>query len=575
MAARIGHITGQVVSGNVNPRLSDELDDLTEVVSQFDDYALRHKFQSLPLSTYRMPPPNRRGIVGVVSTSFKEDFYERVHVFPARLDLGTVASTINRGVSVWNAYTSVTAEMDSVAMFNGAGISLSGDLPPLSFAPLQERIWEVRITPNGPPEIDARITFTFSNVASPLPVAIIGNRAVVVPNVPDVPVVERWRWLTDVQVSADGSEQRIGIRQVPRRTQVTKLVFESEQELRDQYNALFGARGRLFIPHFQYATVTTAAAPAGTSSLAFDTAMVDLRNGDYVLLAGPGFNQLVQLDSIGTTNASTRNPLSLDVPKGTKVIAAFASIVPNNLTLNRPNINHRGEMTLSSDAIQPRTSHTRPGASATLRELDGYPVLERRPLANGDIAYTFDSGQDMLDAKTGLFDVATDWDFTKVESEFTFNIRRMNGYRCEHRSGVDEMDYWRKFTDLMKGSLNAFLLSTFRPDQVPAASVGSASDSMILAGGSYADSFWSALSYHYISISTARGPHYAVVTSASKNADGNTAINFTPPLPAGADWADIKHVSYLLKQRIADDTVELEHYALDTIIKFTARTVKA
>lgn len=575
MAGIIGYTVLTPLYGATNPNLSTDLDDNTEAHFNNDFWDLVF----LPATAKRNGPAqiaaaNNWGIIGTRLNSFKNDYYERIHILPNRIELGTVASTVVRQVSLWNAYNEQDATLNDILISNGAGITVVGEDTPNSFNPLQEKFYDIRISPNGPPEINAQVLFDFSDVNDPLPVVITGNRAVVLPAVPDVPVIERWKWLTDIQVSSDGTEQRIGLLNVPRRTQVTKLVFESEAELRDQYKTLFSASGRLFIPYFQYGTTTTAAAAAGDTVLLFDTSLVDLRDDDYVLLMGDNFATLIQLDAIGSTSASTKAPLSSAIPKGTKVIAIFASIIPNNLTLNRPAVNNYGTMSMSSSATYPRSSHTRPGASATLSQLAGYYVLERRPLANDDIGYSFDTGQDILDAKTGLFDVITDWDFTKVETGFSFNIRRMGRYACTHRSGVDEMDYWRLFADEMKGSLNNFLLSTYRPDQLPAATVGVGANSMILLGPTYVDNFWPALAYHYIAINTAARIHYAEVTAANKNAEGNVSITFNPSLPSSAGWDQVKDVSYLLKQRITDDTIELEHYALDTILKFNARTVK-
>lgn len=574
MAGRIGHTTGQFIRGNENPNLSDELNDLTEVVSQFDNYDWRTLFYSVELTYRRVHTPLRRGIIGDVSSSFKTDYYERIHIQPFRIELGTVSSTVSRQVSVWNAYTKNDATLTSVTVNNGSGILAIGDTLPFEFTPLQERLWEMRITPDGPPEINANVVFDFSDVPDPLPVVITGNRAIVLPSMPDVPVKETWKWLTDAHVSVDGSEQRIGLRRVPRRSLSTSLVFDTEAQVREQYRTLLSALGRLFIPYFQYSSVITDDADVGDSLLQFNTARVDLRNDDYVLLIDNDQARLIQLDVISTFSATTKAPLNPAVRKGTKIVAVFPSIVPNNLTLQRPAVNNRATMTLSSTATYPRASHQRPGSTAELESLSGYYILERHPLANDDIEYDFDTGQETLDADTGLFDVSTDWEFTRVESSFQFQIRRFGVDPCNGQSGPEEFDYWRLFTDEMKGSLNCFLLSSYRKDQYMESAISAGADSMILTGPSYADNFWPAIPYHYIAIHTDAGIHYAEVTASSKNLDGNSAISFNPPLPLDPAWSNVQHISYLLKQRIVDDQVDLEHYAFDTYLSFKARTVK-
>ncbi len=575
MAGIVGNTTAPVIYGAANPALSTELNDLEEAVTVLMYYDVRYQPVSVRYGNVdRMPAANNWGIRGTIEESFKGDYYERIHLQPSRIDLGTVASTVNRNISVWNAYTTQSATLDAVLINNGSGISAVGDPLPYVFTPLTERIWEVRITPNGPPEINAQILFDFAEVADSLPVVIVGNRAVVLPAMPEVPVKETWKWLTDIQTTYSGSEQRIGLREVPRRSLSTDLVFDTEAECREQYKTLLSAVGRLFIPYFQYNATVTADAVAGDTVLAFDTSKVDLRDHDYVLLISKDSSVLIQLDSIGGSTVTTKAPLSSDVKKGTRVIAIYASILPNNLTLSRLAVNNRATMSLSSNATYPRATHQRPGSTATLNSLDGYYVLERRPLVDGEMDYEFDTGQEILDSNTGLFDVESNWDFTKVESTFQFKARRLGIDECRGMTGPQEMDYWRLFTDEMKGSLNNFLLCTFRTDQIPAETVGAGADSMVFVGSSYTDNFWPALAYHYIAIETEVGTHYAKVTGAGKNLAGNSTISFTPSLPSSPGWSNVSHVSYLLKQRIVDDTVNLEHYAYDTIFSFRARTVK-
>lgn len=574
MAGIIGDQIGFVIAGNTNPNLSTDLDNNTEAVFQNDLYDV--DFQVPPWAYYgawRVHTANNWGITGTLMLSFKDDYYNRIHILPTRIDLGTLASTVSRQISVWNAYTNQSATLNDVLIQNGTGISVVGDTLPYVFTPLQERIWEVRITPNGPPEINASILFDFANVADPLPVIIVGNRAVVLPAVPNVPVTERWRWLTDVHVSYDGTEQRVGLRDVPRRNLSTQLTFESDAEVREQYKTLFSAGGRLFVPYFQYATTIKQNSAAGATVLVFDTAYVDLRDDDYVLLLMENGAVLIQLDAIGASSATTKAPLSIDVPAGTRVIAVYPSILPNNLNLSRLAVNNYATMNLSSEAIYPRDI-VRPGGAAGFNTLDGMFILERRPLADDDIDHVFDTGQVMLDAKTGLFDVDISWDFAKVESDLSFLIRRLGRYACQHRSGIDEMDYWRVFCDEMKGSLNNFLLSTYRPDQLLAAEVGVGASGLLLLGPTYVDNFWPALPYHYLALYTDAGIHYAKVTGASKNTEGNCSITFEPSLPSTPGWNVINQVSYLLKQRIADDEVEWSHYQLDSTIRFRTRTVK-
>lgn len=573
MAGRIGHTTGQVVSGSSNPYLSSDLDELDELVASYDDYNWRTTLFTGPITVKRVHQPNRRGIVGSVSNSFRQDFYGRVHVFPSRISLGTVASEQARQVSLWNAYTTQNANLDHITITNGGGIILTGPGTPLVMTPLQELLYNVRITADGSPQINASILFDFSNVPDPLPLIITGTRAALLPVVPEVPVRERWEWLTDLHVTVDGGEQRIGLRPVPRRGLSTQLVFVNQAELREQYRVLLSAIGRLFVPYFQYATAITANALPGDSAIFFDVGLADVRDGDFVIVMQPEGARLLELAVVGDAGATLAAPLTAGIAKGAVIAPTFPSVIPNSINLRRAAVNEYGSVNISSEAIYPRSSLQRPGSVAQLTMFDGMPVLERRPLANNDIGHSFDTGQKMDDAKTGLVDLYSYWDFTKVEQGYEFLVRRV-GRSCGWVSGVEEFDYWRAFCDEICGSLNPFLMSSYRPDQVLYSTVGVGADSVVVFGPDYVDNYWPAAAYHYISLTTPKGKHYAKVTAADKDAGGNSVLNFAPALPSEAGWNDITEISYLLKLRLANDEIELEHYPFDTIFKLQVRTVK-
>lgn len=577
MAGIVAHVVPEVIYGNENPYLSSELNDFEEVVTVFAFYDTIQPVNGF-YSVERMPASNTWAIRADTNEAFKADFYERIHVLPTRIELGTVANTQTRQISLWNAYTTQSASLDAINILNGGGITINGDDPPLVMPPLRELLYELRVTPNGPPQINAQLQFDFSDVDDPLPVVIVGNRAVVMPVMPEVPVRETWSWLTDVHISVDGSEQRVGLRKVPRRTVTTKLVFSSEQELREQYKILLGASGRLFIPYWQYASTLLADANTGDTALAVETGPLDLRDGDYVLVINPGIITspvLVQVQTVGSTTLSLLAPLGADLKRGAQVVAIYASMLPNGVALNRAAWNEAGSMNLRSDATYPKPSFQRPGNTATLRMLDGLPVLTFRPLVDDDVSHTFDTGQETDDAKTGLVQLTLNWDFTKVEQDVMFKARRVGASDCGGGTGVQEMDYWRKFFDTLLGSLGVFLAPSFRPDQELYSNVGVGADSAILAGPTYVDNFYSAEPYQYLALTTEAGVHYVKVTAAVKDADGNSGITFTPALPSTAGWNNVTEVSYLVKQRIVDDKVELLHFARDTFFNFRTRTAKA
>lgn len=571
MAGIVGYtLQGRNEALSDNPRISSDLEAYTEVTPQFDFYGQSPSPQA-PAPVFRGAKTEKWGIVGAALPSFKGDFYERIHLFPSRMDLGTVANNQTRILSVWNAHVGTPATLNALGLVNGMGITVEGASMPVPFAPMQERFWTVTITSDGPPAINAILSFDF-DLPDPLPVVIRGSRATVLFVPPNVPVREQWKWLTNVQVAVKGDEQRIGLRGAPRVSQATEMVFVTVAEAREQYRLLLNALGRLFVPHFQWATALSSAAQAGTTYLLCDTGYLNARDGDFVLVIAPGIAQLLEVEDVFPDALELKAPLASGLPLGTRVVLVFPSLIPNNQSLSRKAVDSHATMSLESTAEYPRAQLQREFSTAELRYHAGIPILERQ-LIGDELTHTFDTGQEMEDGQVGLVEIINDWDYTKVGQNVTFRALRVgsDGFGL---NGVQEFDYWRLFFDTIRGDLGVFFLPSHRPDQVTPGLVSEGSDSLLLMGGSYADDFWPHESYRYFAIDTAAGVHYATVTAASKNNLGDSTVTFTPALPSAPGWEQIRKVSYMYKLRMKGDTVDLEHYHLDTFISFPTRTVK-
>jgi hypothetical protein len=547
--------------------LSSDLNGATEVANLGDGY-LPTAYLAVSLTYHRLSSALGRGLTGYRLTSFLDDYYDRIHVTPATVDLGTIGGTISRPLSIWNAYRSSSATLNGIVPTNAEGVTVTGVELPFTLYPQQEIKPTLVVTTEGPPDIAASILFDFTDVTDPLPIIVKGNRAVLLPQIPDEGVTEAYEWLTDISVSIDGTEQRVGLRSAPRRKQNVQITGTTAKDVREQLRSLQNAKGRLFLPFFQWAAVAKQRSAPGSNVIFTDPARLDVRAGDYVVVVQASGTLLTQIDTVGTTSITTRNPLSASVEQGAIIAPTFACMIENNAMVRRFAVDEAGSVSLQGTVLTHRPDFVRPGSTATLTMLAGMVVLSRQQMTDGDESYAFDTGQEVMDAATGLQSVENSWDFTKVVRPLQFIVHRATA------QGPVDMDYWRAFFEYAHGSLRPFLVPTFRTDQLLASTVASQTDNLILAGGTYFDDFYPVPAYRYLAISTDAGVHYCSVTSATKNADGDTAINFSPPLPSGASWTTIQKISYLVKSRISNDRVQLRHDAIDTTITFAVRSIK-
>lgn len=320
--------------------------------------------------------------------TFFQDYYYRIHIRPVRIDLGVVAAAQTRTVTLWNAYPDISATLDSIN-FSQEGVEYVGDDPPVAILPLELKTWDIVITTSGPPQVEAEVLFDFSDVPDPAPILITGTRAIQFKFQPEVPVQEGWEWMTNVHVSVDGTEQRAGLRAVPRVDQSVRVIIDSEDDIRELQSMMFSASNRFWMPQFQYATIILLDAAAGTSYLALNTTLADVRENEYLMIVVGGDTLLVQVQSLAAGGVNLAAPLAVDVKKGTLVAPGSPSFISDNGQVRRYPVNTAGEISVKSQLTTVRSSFQRPGHTQTLTMFDGMAVLDKHPLANDMVPETY------------------------------------------------------------------------------------------------------------------------------------------------------------------------------------------
>ena len=316
--------------------------------------------------------------VGAPQPMFGDDFFDRIHVEPQVLNLGNVSSVQQRAIRVWNAYRASALTLMDAALAGGDGIVLTAPgVPPLPFAPMSERTWQVAVGTDGPPVIAATLAFRFDGFAQ-IPVVITGQRIVAWAFVPDWSrgVLERLAWKTDILTSPLASEQRRGLRSAPRRSfEATMIVDGRERVLLDL--AVFGWGGRTWaLPIWSDGQRLSQDHALGVRVLACDPLYRDFRIGGLVQLRGPtAFDvEVAEVEAISAATITLRHPTTRAWPRGSwlyPVRTARLAEPPKvtRLTDQAASVSVRFDVVEACDwpSVKNATMHR------------GHPVLEQRP----------------------------------------------------------------------------------------------------------------------------------------------------------------------------------------------------
>ena len=180
MTSLFSYEAGVSLGETVNPNLSLQLEEFTGIVGA-EPYGFAEmpivdaelQYGEWPVSIDRAP------MISSILRSYQDDFYHRIHLVPRRIDLGNVAASQIVELEMWNAHfvsrtaTAITGEE--------TGLDLTGQPdPPLVFAPLESKIYDISVAEAGPSSIDVLLVWTFDNGELPeLPVT--GTRVSIIP----------------------------------------------------------------------------------------------------------------------------------------------------------------------------------------------------------------------------------------------------------------------------------------------------------------------------------------------------------------------------------------------------------
>ncbi len=497
---------------------------------------------------------------------FFGDYYFRIWVIPPLLRVLNPKIDIAIPFQIWNAYPlPLTNDLTAVSGTGLTGLTLSF-IPTVTYKAIELKAVTITITATAPREIDAEFIFTFDNGAGLFRFLAVTSQFFGI--VADAPVQETWVWLTDVIVTENGQEQRIALRDGPRTLLSFSMLIEDflsrKQMYRDVYKKISVPT---VIPYWQYGARITQDAALGTTQLYFDPARTDLRNEDYAVIfdLATGIAALVVVATMGVDGAILDTPLQINVTAGMIICPGILSSIQDRMGFAMQSI--AGKIQLNTSSFGARAPLTRPGSTISLSTFDGYNVLNRRPMAMGDVPEIFEANYELMDGLTGRTTIKTHWPHPAMSGEREFLIQRL--------FAPNEMDFWRTFLDAIKGRQKAFLAPTYRDDLVKLTNPSQGGDTFTVVEDGYVADYFPYQTYKRLQIETAGGILWRRVLAATDNGDGTSTIQVDIPFPSNAPGVDIRRVSFLNLVRLSQDTVEIDHNHLESRLKLLLRTIDA
>ncbi len=478
---------------------------------------------------------------------YMDDYYYRTYITPARLDIGNLSTAQTRNIVVWNAWPDQPRTLTALDLVNAGGITATGEgALPLSFNPLQQRTWSVAVSTDGPPIIDATLSWLFAGSA-PISVAITGNRLTTWMIAPDWanPVTETLSWLTDAQDAVDGSQLRQPCREVPRREWEFGVIAEgAERQIME--NALYSWSSRTWaLPVWPDMTWLAAPIAAGTSVIALDTTDLDYVEGGLVAFYRSASSyELAEILTLTAAAITFKQPLAKGWGKGDRVVPVRTAALTDYPTLNRKH-DERVDAQLRFRAAEDCTWPAIAPAALYL----GIPVLETRTNEPEDLAAAYrrvvvtidnDLGTPTLDDLSGQ---------TWISQPFYWLVQG----RAD-RAALRSLLYW------LKGRGNALWLPSGNADITLAATLTGTAASLTVAASGITRFVYGRPGRRHIRIELKNGTvYYRKLTAAVEVDEQTEQLGIDSALGAAVTPAQVRQISWLMLATLAGDRVEIGH----------------
>jgi len=543
MPALTGAVMGPAEAGSLNPNLSRDGDTVTAPVYPYNATDMPRAPSGARTYQPNVSVAAQRAVDGVRMDSYFEDFYFRVHVRPSAIALGSLASAQTRAVEVWSAYLEPN-QLYSITATGADSIELSGPAaPPTTFGANEARQYNLSVTPNGPPTVAARFVFNFALGSGAL--SVTASRIVGWPIAPDWarPVVERLEWATDVLEAHGGHEQRVRLRQHPRRGIEYKLLIGGDRDRVRLEHLLLSWQARVYgVPVWTEAYLSPSAIAAGSTSIAVPTTDTSYAaNGLVGLVRGPDM-ELAEIASVATGSITLKTATTRAWPAGTRIVPVLPARVQDELRIAHPApqiVDATVRFSFEDEAAL--TAET---PAVTYR---GYAVLlAANNWADGvDVDYT--RKLRMLDSVTGRRFAD---DLSGVAA-----VRRTRRRLMRSRTEVAQYKRWLA---ARAGRLSAFWLPSGQDDLLIVSPIASGDAAITVENRGYAASLPAAIGRRDIIITTTTGQRYMRrITGATENDAATETLAIDSALGVTLTPQQVQQVSFMVLARLAGDAVEI------------------
>jgi hypothetical protein len=499
------------------------------------------------------------------------DYWERILLDPNVVDLGNVVSDVEVNVTIRNTFRRDTKDITDIDNNAGAGITVTGSIPPTTIAPLFDKIYVITVATVGPPNIDGTIDWT--TTVGILTLTLTGTRIIIFPYPPERGIKEELNWLTDVLKSSDGTEQRHSLRVNPRQVVSYDVFAQNQSDVNNIRNLMIDWTTRVFgVPiwwHELSLTADVAASDLIVNVLPGGLDTADFRIGGLAMIYQENDDGTRTLDTLEIANVigsvaspeSTQNTITFataiqndyDGSKAT-ITPVYPGILANGASVNNYKKGDSARYLTKFRILDniPSIRGLEPGDYPELSDFDGTPriVIDDKIFIDSNVF------QEKFVQKAQLIDFGLGT-FTQLTQELKARRITPFGWRIET---AEEQRKVRSLLHHLRGKVRTVWVPTWRDDFELISNIGGGASTIDVANEGFSKYVGGSKPWAGLRIEKTDGTvFYHRITIATEIDTTTDRLSIDPVTASALTIAEVERLDLMVLSRLTDDSVEIVH----------------
>lgn len=458
-----------------------------------------------------------------------EQWYLRIHINPATLALGSLASSQVRTVRVWSAFFQANT-LNQITQVDADGVSvLSGQMSGV-FLPLKEETYQLAIAEEGAVSIEGTFTWDFVLGDEVLPVT--GQRITIVPFEAENNVSEGLSWLTNV-LQTYGGKQRRALRRAPRQSIRYRTYVPGDKRTRLEFmlnKQAFGYGIPLWWERQRIGNLS-----AGAMAIALDETETDLRVNSLLFV----YESDTKFEAVEVQGI---NSGSVDLSRALANSYTSPEVMPMRVGYLRSNKTHRLKQDHNLAELDFLVSEYAEITGPSYTQHRGYDVLEDSSVLVSPVALSIEQARVFKDSDIGVFRP-----FAQEEVVRAIDVQHWVERTKARRWALRQWLYARQ------GRFKPFWQPTWQRDFVLAATINSADLSIDVTAVGASGAFDLMLE------TTSGARFYIEVLSVTDLGGGVERLAIASELGQTVTVASVQRLSLLRLVVMGSDEFELTH----------------